>query len=264
MKKPPLYLKVWVWLLLNAQHSEYKNLKRGQWKTSIPKIQEAMSYKVGYRTERPTYKQIRDIIDWLRNPDEGVNEGQSKGNMIVTTKVTQGIVVDIVNYGVYQDPKSYEGHTEGQGEELTKETRRSKKGHNNNKNVKNEQEEQEDTYNQLFDFWNSQKIIVHKKLTDKMEKAINKALKTNTKEEVKTAIERFAIMLKDESYKYCKYKWTLDEFLTRDNGYKLFLDDGSKWINYKEGSNGTDKQTSGQATGTSEKKSKWEQFVQNS
>ena len=53
MRKPPLYLKVWIWLLLKAQHSDYGNLKRGQLFTSIPEIQDAMTYNVGYRKEKP-------------------------------------------------------------------------------------------------------------------------------------------------------------------------------------------------------------------
>jgi hypothetical protein len=142
MKKPPLYLKVWVWLLLKAQHEPYKGLNRGEWVTSIPEIQEAMSWMIGYRKITPTYKQIRDVLDWLRNPHEGTYEGNTKGNtkdgMIGTTKVTHGIKVKIVNYDFYQDPKNYEGHNEGQRKGTTKETRRATEGHNINKNDKND------------------------------------------------------------------------------------------------------------------------------
>jgi hypothetical protein len=129
MKKPPLYLKVWIWLLLKAQHGDYKGLKRGQYKTSLPEIIEAMSYKVGYRIERHSKKEIFGIIEWLRNPHEGNHEG----NMMVTTKVTQGFVYNIVNYDVYQNPNNYEGNNENPAKVL----RREEKGSNNNKNVKN-------------------------------------------------------------------------------------------------------------------------------
>ena len=54
--KPPLYFKVWHYLLLNAQHGDYKGLKRGQLITSIPEIQEACSYNVGYRKVKPSKK----------------------------------------------------------------------------------------------------------------------------------------------------------------------------------------------------------------
>jgi len=52
------YFKIWTWLLLKAQHKDYGNLKRGQLITSIAEIQEAMSYKVGFRTEKPSKKQV--------------------------------------------------------------------------------------------------------------------------------------------------------------------------------------------------------------
>ena len=115
-KKPPLYFKVWHYLLLKAQHADYKDLKRGQLYTSIGEIREACSYYVGYRKETPSRKEIWSILEWLRNPYEGNAEGNTKGNdernMIVTTKATHGILVTICNYNVYQDPKFYEGNDE--------------------------------------------------------------------------------------------------------------------------------------------------------
>jgi hypothetical protein len=153
MKKPPLYLKVWVWILLMVQHEPYKGLDRGEWMTSIPEIQEVMSWTVGYRKITPTYKQIRDVLDWLRIPHEGSHEGNTKGNtkdsMIGTTKGTHGIKIKVVNYDFYQDPKNYEGHSEGQSEGTPKETRRATEGHNinkNDKNVKNDKNNNRDIY----------------------------------------------------------------------------------------------------------------------
>ncbi|GEN87217.1 hypothetical protein [Oceanobacillus sojae] len=136
--KPPLYLKVWIYILSKTQHSAYKNLKRGQVFISIPEIIEACSYKVGFRIEKPTKKQIFGIIDWLRNPYEGNHEGNNEGPMIVTTKVTHGMVVEVCNYNVYQDPKNYEGNSESHTKVTTKELRREREGNNNNKNVKND------------------------------------------------------------------------------------------------------------------------------
>jgi hypothetical protein len=138
MAKPPLYLKVWIYLLTNAQHKDYKGLKRGQLFTSIPKIQEAMSYMVGYRKETPSYKQIRGVLDWLRFPYEGTTKDERRGSMIDITKGTHGMVVTIVKYDLYQDPKNYEGHNEGHNEGIAKDERRARQGHNINKNVKND------------------------------------------------------------------------------------------------------------------------------
>lgn len=109
MNKPPLYYKVWEYLLLNAQHRDYKGLKRGQLFTSIPRIQEAMSWTSGFRKETPSKKQIFGILEWLRNP----NGGNAEVTMIVTTKVTHGMIVTICHYNDFQDSSAYEGNNEG-------------------------------------------------------------------------------------------------------------------------------------------------------
>ncbi|WP_315120938.1 hypothetical protein [uncultured Clostridium sp.] len=147
-EKPPLYLKVWVYLLSRAQHKEFKDLKAGELWTKIPEIQEACSWYVGYRKVTPTYKEVYAVIDWLRSPHERICErttnGNTKGNMIGTTKGTQGMLVNIENYGFYQDPKNYESNSEGNTERTTKEPRTEFEGNNINKNDKecnkNEQE----------------------------------------------------------------------------------------------------------------------------
>ncbi|MBD1373769.1 hypothetical protein IC620_15595 [Hazenella sp. IB182357] len=116
MKKPPLYMKVWIYLLASAQHSDYKSLKRGQLKTKIPEIQEACSWYVGARKETPTKREIQRILDWMkkesRNAVEQSTEVTSNSTMIVTTKVTHGMIINIENYNVYQRPSNYERYDE--------------------------------------------------------------------------------------------------------------------------------------------------------
>lgn len=135
--KPPLYIKVWVYLLVQAQHKQYKGLKRGQLYTSIPEIIEACSWRVGYRKEKPSKDQVFQVIDWLRKSHESVYETETKATMITTTKATQGLLIDIDNYGFYQDPKHYESNDESNNEESTKATRKQQQPDNTNKNVKN-------------------------------------------------------------------------------------------------------------------------------
>lgn len=92
---------------------------------------------------------------------------------------------------------------------------------------------------EILDCWNQKNIIVHRP-SKVITKAIYKALKENTKENIMKAITRYAIMLKDDKCEWCSYTWTLDIFLSRNRGYKSFLDDGEKWINYqktKQGAN---------------------------
>ncbi len=117
--KPHLYIKVWIYLLSKAQHKDYKGLKRGQLWTSIPEIQAACSYYVGFRKEVPTKKQIFDILEWLRSS----YEADTTGTMITTMKGTQGILVTIENYAFYQDKKNYERNDDSNDEEPMKEMR---------------------------------------------------------------------------------------------------------------------------------------------
>ncbi len=115
---------------------------------------------VGYRKEQPTYKQVRGVIDWLRFPHEGITKGTMKGtpkgNMIEVTRGTHGMLVTVVNYGLYQEAgnyerqsqKEYEGHSEG----TTKDARRAIQGHNINKNVKNDKNDKKKEKGKYGDF----------------------------------------------------------------------------------------------------------------
>lgn len=83
----------------------------------------------------------------------------------------------------------------------------------------------------VFNFWNDQKIIKHTKLTAPIKMAIAKALKIYSLEEIKTYIERYNKVIKDDNY-FFNYKWTLVDFLNRKDGISSFTDEGSKWISY--------------------------------
>ncbi|SDM19660.1 hypothetical protein [Halarsenatibacter silvermanii] len=135
--KPPMYVKVWLFLLSQAQYDNYKNLKRGQLFTSISEIQEACSWYVGYRKETPSKSEIYRIIDWLRKRGEREATGTTNEKMIETTKATHGMVVEVLNYGLYQDPKNYERNADRNDEKTTKVERTKQNRNNINKNVKN-------------------------------------------------------------------------------------------------------------------------------
>lgn len=137
-KKPPLYLKVWVYLLSSAQHKQYKGLEKGQLFTSIPEIQEACSHMVGYRKETPTKDQIYNILEWLRKRCEGLYESNDSTTMITTTKATHGLLVNIEKYSFYQDSKNYESNGDNNNEKTTKVEREQRQPNNINKNDKND------------------------------------------------------------------------------------------------------------------------------
>lgn len=110
--KPPLYLKVFIFLLLKAQYQDYDGLQRGQVRTSIKELQEACSYYVGYRRIVPDRYEIRRALDFLsgkcERPHEGTANAHTNAHMIAHTNAHGDITATICNYNVYQLSKNYE------------------------------------------------------------------------------------------------------------------------------------------------------------
>ena len=92
------------------------------------------------------------------------------------------------------------------------------KSHGNATNVEveveEEVEEEENVYSRLYAIWNSQNIVVHKKLTGKIESKIKATLKEYTDTEITDAILRYGSIVSDKKY-YFTFKWTLVDFLQR-------------------------------------------------
>src|SRR5690625_2288782 len=61
----------------------------------------------------------------------------------------------------------------------------------------------------LFDFWNEQEIIKHRKRNQAMESHINARLEEYSFDELKKAIENYSYILKSDNY-YWTHKWSLD------------------------------------------------------
>jgi len=80
----------------------------------------------------------------------------------------------------------------------------------------------------VFDFWNEQKIMVHKKI-EKHEGVIKSALKDFSEEEIKDAISNYKTIREGKEY-FFNYKWTLKEFLQR--GLEKFLTVNDPFTNY--------------------------------
>lgn len=111
MNKPPLHMKLWIWMLNEANWKDRDKLSRGRFHTSIHTMQEAMSYKAGYRKITPTKDEIRNAY-----------EAFTKATMITTTKTTRGMIVTICNYSFYQNFKNYEAHNETHNENCAEPT----------------------------------------------------------------------------------------------------------------------------------------------
>lgn len=120
--KPPLYIKLWVWLLCRAQYSDYKSLKRGQLWTTYGEMREAMSWYVGARKVTPSKDEIYRILNFLASPENASNATPNttpNATMIEKSKATRGVLITICNYNVYQDPKKYERDELSTGERDT-------------------------------------------------------------------------------------------------------------------------------------------------
>ncbi|XZK13552.1 hypothetical protein ACSXBW_15190 [Clostridium perfringens] len=89
--------------------------------------------------------------------------------------------------------------------------------------------------NTIFDYWNSKGIIKHKELKEDTKKAIKKAIKNYSIDEIKQAIDTYSEILKSEYY--FNYKWNLKDFLNRNNAISTFIEDGSNRANYEEWKN---------------------------
>jgi len=81
----------------------------------------------------------------------------------------------------------------------------------------------------IFNYWNEQKIIKHKKLDKATASSINARLKDNSKDEIKDAIYIYSVILKDDDYRW-SYAWTLKEFMQK--GFEKFKDKDIAYKNY--------------------------------
>ncbi len=130
MEKPPLWSKLFIWMLLRANRQDgYKGLKTGEFYTTIREMREAMTHYIGYRKVTPSPKQIRVIYEGLSGGIAGgIAKGIEKTINVKPLKGKAGLKITILNYTEYQNPKNYEGHrqkkpikkNEGHSEKFTK------------------------------------------------------------------------------------------------------------------------------------------------
>jgi hypothetical protein len=77
-----------------------------------------------------------------------------------------------------------------------------------------------------FNHWNSLNIIRHEKIAPQMLKAWKKAKKNHyTPEQIRDAMTRYKTVLASPDKFWFDYRWTLDEFLSRQNAIPKFLTD---------------------------------------
>jgi len=206
-------LKVFIWCLLKASYNVIEQVV-GLKTITLQPGQFVFGRQQAARELHMKEATLYRCIKWLE-----------KEQIISIKSNNKFSVITVINWELYQLAES-ESNSKDDNKRTTKEQQMNTNNNiKNNKNINN-------IYNVIFDHWNSKKIIVHKKLTDEFKKDIDKALKQSSPEEIIKAIDHYAEAFNDPAYEYCKYKWGIHEFLTRKEGYKRFLDDGAKWLNY--------------------------------
>ena len=110
---PPYVREIWDWVLKECNHKEAKSsgkiIHRGECVRTFKDIQEGLKWMVGYRTEKYKKWQCENSMKWL-----------TRVGMIATTKTTRGMVIKVLNYDKYQDPKNYESNNESNNEATMK------------------------------------------------------------------------------------------------------------------------------------------------
>ncbi len=98
---PPYIREIWDYLLCEANHKdrEYEGftVKRGQLFRSYRKIRDDLSWQIGFRKMCYTKYHMKAAMKALR-----------KARMIDTMKAPRGVLITVLNYDFYQNPKNYE------------------------------------------------------------------------------------------------------------------------------------------------------------
>ena len=137
--KDPLYLKVWIWIIGEANHKDVEKngryYKRGELVTTYNEIIKAASYYHNRSHIIPTLKKIRVILKWLQK--EGMilvkplksGLGLTRADPTARTRAYLGIKIIVINYNTYQNQKNYKGRDKGRPSV--------QQGHNNNNEYNN-------------------------------------------------------------------------------------------------------------------------------
>jgi len=200
--------QAWIDLLLTANHEEAQTIigneiitiERGCLITSEVKLAERWGWS---RTK------VRDFLSML-----------IREQMIDKKSDNKKTWIKVLNYDIWQNSETAKKQQIEQQKDSEKTAEKHQKNTNNNN--KNNNNINRDIYIVLFEHWNSQNIVVHKKLTDKMKTKLKAALNNYTEDDIKKAISNYSTVLHDDRY-YWTYRWTLEEFLQR--GIERFLTD---------------------------------------
>ena len=95
---------------------------------------------------------------------------------------------------------------------------------NNYNNINNK------LYINILNHWNSKKLGVVRVLNVKVIDCISRALTKYSEEEIIAAINNYSEVFKSKHY--YNLRWTLENFLVKENGISRFCCDGDIWLSY--------------------------------
>lgn len=210
---PPHIREIWYYLLRNANHREIKrngfSVRRGQLFRSYQDIRDALSWKVGYRTERYSEDQTKKAMKFLRDTQR-----------ITTTKALGGVLITICKYDYYQDKTNYESTNEITNESTNAAPMQHQCTTDNNKNVNNDKNKE--IYNIYVSFISSfNKIRTSKfKATDKVSRQFNARIKEGFT--VDQMLDALRNAMKVEYHINTGFKYLTPEFFTRSDKIELY------------------------------------------
>lgn len=121
--KEPLYLKIWIWILGRASHTEHEKngyrYARGEFVTTYSDIRKVVMHEYNRQPIVPSLKKIRIILEWLKHrqmirviPLKSV-EIQTGAHPKAQIGAYIGIRIIVVNYDTYQNHENYRGRLKG-------------------------------------------------------------------------------------------------------------------------------------------------------
>lgn len=196
--------RLWFYLM---GHTNYKDMvwqgikiKRGQLVCSYRRIANEIAYDKGCIHNEPSISTISQLFKELQK-EKRIElaslpplENQDKKDKPRTKR--RGYLITLLNYNTLQ------GFITCVPNEKRTECKKDK------------------TIYSLFEFWNSLKIITHKKI-DKFASPLETALKDYSGFQIRKAMVNYSKITKGKEY-FFNYRWTLEEFLVR--GLDKFLD----------------------------------------
>jgi len=198
-------LKVWIWCLLKATHQPHEQA------VGLQKISLSPGQFIAGRFSAAEELKMNPSTTWKYLK---VLESNESIDIKSNNKFS---VVTVLNWEFYQTEK-YKRDNKSDSKKTTK---RQQKDTNNN--VNNDNNKDQFIY-AIFEHWNAKKIVAHREMTDKLKGHINSKLEIYSVDEINGAITNYATVLHSDEYQWT-YKWSLGEFLTRENGMVKFLDE---------------------------------------